>query len=382
MITFHAVCYSHHRHIDGAYPIKIKVTFKREHRHIPTNLVAHPSDLTRSLHLKSPQLIAATNNLIDQMRDAVSDLTYFDLQERDCEWIVGHIRKKFTESHFKLNFFEWCKGCRQDKMRDTALRVWSAYAGTGVDINDISAKMVEGFAEYVNGRPNVKRKNTSARYYIIALGAMFDEAKARYNDEDSGAIMIPKSPFQRVRLKAAPAEGQRNLGREVIQQIIDTRCGGKMQYALDMFVVSFALMGANLSDIWNFKEVDGWWVYHRNKTRGRRNDRAEMRVRIPDCIRDRLGCIGYSRYSKVAYATSRINTYLDRWAKDNGVDKFTFYAARHSWASIARSIGIEKATIDECLAHIGDYQVADIYAERNWEAINEANSKVLSLFKW
>lgn len=59
------------------------------------------------------------------------------------------------------------------------------------------------------------------------------------------------------------------------------------------------------------------------------------------------------------------------------------YAARHSWATIARGpAGNEKATVDEGLVHKGDYSLADIYAERDWSRINEANRRVLDLFSW
>ena len=61
---------------------------------------------------------------------------------------------------------------------------------------------------------------------------------------------------------------------------------------------------------------------------------------------------------------------------------FTFYAARHTWASLARKEGVDKATIDDALGHKGSFQIADIYAEKAWELIQEANEKVLALFEW
>lgn len=61
---------------------------------------------------------------------------------------------------------------------------------------------------------------------------------------------------------------------------------------------------------------------------------------------------------------------------------FTFGAARHSWATLARRAGVEKATVDECLAHKGDFSVTDIYAERSWELMWQANRTVLDLFRW
>jgi integrase len=77
-----------------------------------------------------------------------------------------------------------------------------------------------------------------------------------------------------------------------------------------------------------------------------------------------------------------VNKYLRQWCQREGLEPFTFYAARHSFATLARRQGVEKATIDEALGHLGDYQVADIYAERNWRLAWEANRKVLELFRW
>lgn len=381
MVTFHAICYAHHRHNDGTYPVKIKVYFKGKAVHIPTNIAAHPSDLTRSLHLKSPQLIAATNELIDQMRQAIADLTYFDMQERDCEWIVAHIRKKLTEAHFKLNFYEFCLPLATSVTARCALNSWRKFAGVDIDINDITAKMLSDYVEWMGKRENTTNGN-STNYYLIQLGKMYRLAKEKYNDEDAGVIVIPKSPFQRVRVKRQPCEGQKNIGVDVIQRMIDSRCEGKMQEAVDVFLISFALMGANLADLWNYREKNGWWIYNRAKTCERRGDKAEMRVRIPECIRERIERTDIHRHKDAHSANLCINRMLKLWAAANDIDKFSFYAARHSWASIARSIGIEKATIDECLAHIGDYQIADIYAERNWDAINGANTQVIALFKW
>ena len=82
------------------------------------------------------------------------------------------------------------------------------------------------------------------------------------------------------------------------------------------------------------------------------------------------------------YATAKVNDALKKWCEDNNVPPFTFYAARHTWASLARKAGVEKATIDECLCHKGDFSLTDIYAERSWELMTEANRRVLELFNW
>jgi integrase len=80
--------------------------------------------------------------------------------------------------------------------------------------------------------------------------------------------------------------------------------------------------------------------------------------------------------------THKVNRALAGWAERNGVPPFTFYAARKTWASLARRAGVEKATIDECLCHIGDFPVADIYIERDWELLNAANRRAIALLRW
>ena len=50
--------------------------------------------------------------------------------------------------------------------------------------------------------------------------------------------------------------------------------------------------------------------------------------------------------------------------------------------NIPKSVQPTQEDMDEALGHIGDYQVADIYAERNWALAWEANRKVLELFHW
>lgn len=81
-------------------------------------------------------------------------------------------------------------------------------------------------------------------------------------------------------------------------------------------------------------------------------------------------------------ADTQVNKYLHQWQEREGIEPFNFYAARHTFATLGRRLGVEKATIDEALGHIGDYKVADIYAERNWSLAWEANRKVLEQFRW
>lgn len=129
-----------------------------------------------------------------------------------------------------------------------------------------------------------------------------------------------------------------------------------------------------------------YWRYFRKKTTKRRTDRAEVIVAVEAQMEAFIKILqdgtGLHLWKSSRIADTQVNKYLRQWAEREGVEPFTFYAARHSWATIARRLGVEKATIDEALGHIGDYKVADIYAERNWSLAWEANRKVLAEFSW
>ena len=400
MITFKAIIIPGNKRKDGTYPVNIRVTFKGKVRRLATTLVCTPGDLTR----------------IARMRDAVKDLSPFDLESQDVDWVVRHIKDSLSQEEFHLDFFEWSDKYILTKTETTrrayscALNTLERFLGRrSLDINDISRSLLLDFMEKVD---NAKKMRYNAKTgqveesgvdkiphgastrHLAKLEHLFNAAKEKYNDEDSGRILIPRSPFSKIAKVYPVSNGQGNLGQELMQRIISSQVdNGVMRTALDLFIVSFGLMGANMADLYYAKPVRREWVYNRQKTASRRADKAEMRVPLPGdlrCYLERLeGAKGgwwlnrlHEFASSKDFATARVNRCLRKWCEDNDVEVFTFYAARHTWASLARKEGVDKATIDDALGHKGSFQIADIYAEKAWDLIQEANEKVLALFEW
>lgn len=417
MITFKPEVFAHQKRQDGTYNVKIRVTFARKSRRIPTTLYCTQADLTRSLKLKNGDIINKAAELCGQMRAACSDLTMFDLEGRDVDFIVRHITSKMTSDTFRLDFFEWSDRFLQSKSEGTrrgyisAVNAFERFLGhRSIDINDITQSMMIEFADSLREGKKVvydhdnkvfkdtdkdRNPGTVSSLYLGKLSHIFDEAKRKYNDDDSSVILIPRLPFEKAKSLLPPPSGQRSIGRELMQQFIsETEVKGNTRLALDAFIVSFGLMGANMADLYYAAPFRGeTWVYNRHKTRGRRADKAEMKVDIPRQIRPFLarlqegeGQWWLRKLHEVSEdkdgCTYLVNYHLKKWCRKSGVSDFTFYAARHTWATLARKAGVEKATVDECLGHVGDYRMADIYAERDWDNINSANKKVLDLFVW
>ena len=415
MITFKAIIITSGKRKDGTFPVKIRVTFKGVSRRLPTTIVCKQHDLTRSNKIKNPDIINACEPLITQMREAVRDISPFELEVRDVDWVVGYIRAKLRGNTFRLDFFDWfaefcrLKGPAAEKSYRGAVNLFADFLGRRqLDINDITARMIEDFIKYGQERGKIyynrhtgerleskKMKKNGAIYrHVMKLSMLFSEAKKHYNDKDGGLEVITHNPFEYIEYERIEVTGQRNLGADTMQRIISAQPKNKRQrLALDLFVVSFGFMGANIADIYKIPNIrDGVWVYNRSKTQDRRKDKAKMRVYVPEQILPYIARLqgeggafmGYlrDRFNTKDEATRWVNYHLTKWANDNGVERFTFYAARHTFASLARRQGVEKALVDECLAHKGDYDLADIYAERDWDLINGANEKVLALFEW
>ena len=339
------------------------------------------------------------------MLDAVSGFTDEQLAGKDVDWVVERMRCADALHNFRLDFFRFADDVIGSKSEGgrcqyvTAINTFAEYLGKReIDINDITKPLLVGFLRWMDGKAfsfangrispskRVRIPMGAESRHLAKLAHIYNKAKEMYNDEDEGLILIPRSPFSTIQVKHPVSRGQKPLDVATMQRVIDARHPLEtVQTSLDLFVLSFALWGANLADLYEAGEPGEVWVYHRKKVRDRRPDGAELKVRVPECVKSRLPALGklHTMAGKARYATSKVNKGLARWCADEGIPVFTFYAARHSYATLARNKAkLEKATVDECLCHIGDYKMTDIYLEPDWEMLNEANLKVLELFRW
>ena len=419
MITYKAIVISNHKRQDGKYPVKIRVYHNGKCRRLPTTLVCEQKDLTRSLKIKNPDILKSAEILIKRMRVATDGLSQYDLEDKSVDWVVNRIKDVIQGEKFSLDFFEWgekyilTKNLSTRKAYERALNALERFLGERVlDINDINKMMLLDFMEFVDKEPkmhyNRKTKTSeetkktkvakaASSLHLMKLQHIFNAAKDRYNDEDADMIRIPRSPFETIK-KVFPSgsKGQKALDRKVIQKMIVAQTDDpSIRVALDAFIVSFGLMGANLADLYLATPIQGnEWIYKRAKTTERRADGAEMRVTIPKQIEPYLRRLqegGNGEWwlpelhrlgSKKHTCNEKINDYLRRWQNAAEVEDFTFYAARHSFATIARSLGVDLAAVNDCLCHKDSLEMGRRYAPLTWEQKNEINQKVIDSFVW
>lgn len=401
---------------DGTYNVRIRVTHNREVRRLSTNLYVTESEVTKGRKIKNVRVVEITNDLIRKCREACNALG-MEILDMPIDKLVERLRHILTGGDvFSLDFLEYAERKLSDFSRGTSgsyrssLRILKRYVGDTLDISEITVNFLHGFEAFIESEPSRRGDSLAGRakggralsLYMGCIRTLYNLAKSEYNDEDRGIINIPYSPFARFKIRQPPMTRKRALPIEKIQAVInlpyvEERSRQKNQnLAKDCFLLSFLLIGMNSTDLFSAPPpADGIVVYYRKKTTGRRGDKAEMRVRIEreaafliDKYKDPSGkrmFNFYRLYSNERAFNSAINESLKKIGGLIGVEALTYYAARHSWATIAHSsaVGIDKMTVHEALNHVnGEMKVTDIYIDKDWSVIWNANRKVIDVFDW
>ena len=415
MITFKAIP-SRYKRRDGLRAVSIRVTYDGRVRWLPTTIMCAAADLTRGGNIKSPDIIAKCNELTDRLRREAASLSPYDLEGRDVDWVMKTLSERMRAQDFRLDFFRWADTFLQSKTSgnrakyETALNAFARYLGRReIDINEITHAMLVQFADAADSgcklaysrkkgiiQTDKPRTGKISPHYLAHLSHIYDGAKDRYNDEDGGAVVIPRSPFRKLDMTPPkPKNAPEPLDVSTIQAMIDTPLDSPRRASLDVFLASFLLMGVNAADLWEATPPKGKkWVFFRKKTRNRRDDHARIECAILPVLWPYLRRLGagtssewwlprfHERGKDASIAGQSVNYHLKKWAAERGMAEFTLGSARHSWATLTRKCRIEKATADDGMGHVGEYRVFDIYAVKDWDAVAEANAKVAALFRW
>ena len=418
-VTFKAVLFDHHRKEDGTNFFRIRVTHQRKTRYIKTNICVLPEDYTRSGNLKRDcDKLDLVEDLVDRMIEASNEIDTYKLKSMTIDEVVAFVEGKMVEPDaFRLDFVEFGRKIADKKSVGTAAVYHTSlnalvrfFKGRHPDIKEITVRNLRKFEEFIKNEPVIKvnwrtgeskeikkdKGGRSVSQYLGAFRHIYKEARKEFNDPDLGKFPISVDPFEYYSVPKIPAAKHRDISVETIQLMIDSRhqLEGRVRMAVDAFLISFGLQGMNAIDLFECGKVKGdILTYCRTKTTTRREDGAEMFLRVEECIRkimddykDKERCFDYHRrYSNPGTFTTALNQGIARWCKKYKVDAFTFYSARHSWATIGRSkrCNIDKALITAGLCHVSDSKNADdVYIRLDWETVWDANAKILAVFDW
>ena len=219
--------------------------------------------------------------------------------------------------------------------------------------------------------------------------------RAVYNRAVEDDIIENRNPFRKV-YTGVDKTVKRALPLPVIKKIktLDLSLNSSLDFARDMFLMSFYLRGMSFIDMAFLKKSDlknGYVTYRRRKT-GQQliiEWTKEMQMildKYPENESDYLlpiirnsGTNEQCTYRNVGY---NINHNLKTIAGMVGVAiPLTLYVARHSWASAAKAKGIPLSVISEGMGHDSETTTQIYLASLDTSVVDKANSLILKSLK-
>lgn len=416
MLTIKAEVQRDKQRSDGTYNVKVRFTQDRKVKRLSSSLFVTSKDLTKSFNFKEGTTVKKeVDKLINTYQEKCAKLQ-LEVNHYTLDDILAFL-KSDREQTQPIDFILFCKewlettAIKGKKNYQSALNSFISYLGKEhLKTDEVTSQLLNGFKAHLNLKREKQvlqlqkqgKRIPSNRIVSLYLGSirhLFNEAKKKYNDYDKNIILIPHSPFEHIEVPKQEATRKRALTAEVINQILMLpyicNANGKerncpFNLAKDCFILSFCLMGMNSVDLHSCDEIEENVItYYRSKTTGRRLDKAKMKVSILPILSslikkykdytDKKVFRFYQMYNTANNFNRAINAGLKEIGKLLKVDDLEFYAARHSWGTIAlNKVGIDKYTVHSALNHVDEaMKVTDIYIERDFINENQANAKVI-----
>lgn len=309
-------------------------------------------------------LIYTADDVIDEFNRYAHEYSLFNFMENVIAGLKRNGKIRTSETYRSaLNSFR--------KFRD----------GRDVLLDCLSSEIMEAYEVWHKKRGNAP--NTISFYTRIL--------RAIYNRAVEDDIIENRNPFRHV-YTGVDKTVKRALPLAVIRKIkaLDLSLTPTLDYARDMFLMSFYFRGMSFIDMAFLKKTDlknGYVIYRRRKT-GQQLIIAwtkEMQMildKYPENKSDYLLPIirrpGVNERSTYRNAGYNINHNLKRIAGMVGVTiPLTLYVARHSWASAAKAKGIPLSVISEGMGHDSEATTQIYLASLDTSVVDRANSIIL-----
>ncbi len=312
------------------------------------------------------------------------------------EYSADDLIDEFNRYEHEYSLFNFMEGIIVSLKQNGKLRTSETYRSTlnsfrkfrsdeDIMLDSITSRTMQDFETW-HRRRGVTSNTIS--FYTRILRAVYNRAV-----EDD--IIEDRFPFRHV-YTGVDKTVKRALPLAVIKKIklLDLSMTPQLDYARDMFLLSFYLRGMSFIDMAFLKKTDlkgGYVTYCRRKT-GQRliiEWTKEMQLildKYPENSTDYLlpiirstGINERCSYRNTGY---NINYSLKQIAGMVGVAiPLTLYVARHSWASAAKAKGIPISVISEGMGHDSESTTRIYLASLDTSVVDRANSLILKSLK-
>ncbi|RAJ15918.1 tyrosine-type recombinase/integrase [Arenibacter echinorum] len=324
----------------------------------------------------------------------------------DPDVLVEYIRKAWDkkvvtkireEVHNGMTLSEWGNVIIDRKLKSNKPGTASWYAGgirafiklngdNDLRLDEINVTLLKNFKIEHESKGNSSNGISS---YMRAVRAIYNSAIK----EDQ--FTTQKNPFEHFKIPTTKRTKKKAIIKVDFMKIrdLDYKKGTPIWHAQNYTLIMFNCRGMNFIDLVKLQVRDmanGRIFYGRSKTGD------QLSVRITDELKRLLAYYAKGKknddylfpanydgstksYEKYKSIRRRMNAHLKVIASDAGIEEeFTTYTIRHSWATIAKFMGISIEVISEGLGH-NSLRTTEIYLKSfTNHVLDEANELIVS----
>lgn len=356
----------------------------------------YPIDCDK-VNIEIYEKLDATKKVINEIGESIDNIKVDTLVDEIKDRWEGknksNLKKKFA-SCITLSEFGKVLIERKNKANKPATAKWykdsiktfNDFNGSDMKLNEISVKFLKDFEAEHRSRNNTT--NTISAY-IRGVSAVYNAAIA----EDE--FKTDKNPFKHYKIPRTRRVKKKALPKKNISDFKDIQYefGSTLWHTKNYMRVMFLARGMNFIDLAKLKVSkihSGYIFYGRSKTddpmcvkiTAELQDILDyyMEGKEPDDFVFPIGNDGSPEMFKKYRSDRRlVNKQLKIIAKDAGFEgKLTTYYLRHSWATIAKHLGVSTSMISDALGH-QSVATTEVYLKSFVdEALDEANILVVS----
>ncbi len=376
-----------------------QIVHERKHRQLLTNYQVFQDEWNESRSTIVVDNSSDRRSFIISTRESIRmDLERLtkiirQLDDSGLAYTPDDVITEFRHYASKYSLFNYMRGIISKLMQNGKVRTSETYTaalnsfkkfrnGEDIMLDSLNSETMEAYEAWLLSRGVVP--NTTSFYIRII--------RAAYNRAVEDDAIENRDPFRHV-YTGVDKTAKRALPLAMIKKIknMDLSATQSLEYARDMFVLSFMLRGMSFIDMAYLKKTDlkdGYVIYRRRKT-GQQltiewtNEMRRILDKYPVNPTQYLlpiiktaGCNERWAYKNASY---NINHNLKTIA--NMIDTnlpLTMYVARHSWASAAKAKGIPLSVISQGMGHDSEATTQIYLASLETSVVDKANALILS----
>jgi integrase len=376
---------------DGTVPIVVRVTHKAKVRYISTPFSIQPamfddkSGRVKPKHPSANKMNLALAAIMQRYYEKLIELS-MAVENMEIEEVVAYLKRmnasdvSFTaHMQSRIDFFRKRDRMSYAEMHERAVKKLRQYAGKeDIPFSSIGVSFLKGFEEWLEDQG---QGVNSRRICLNCIRTTYLHAI------DNDIISADRNPFRKFKIRQEKHR-PRPLTKEQFDTLREKAKGEpRMERAVDLFMLSFYLIGINFKDMLLLKKedlVNGRIEYDRAKTK--RHYSVLVEPEAMELIKKYEGEKYLLHYMESKKKTSKdasradihhdVISNVNKCLKDLHGGPISTYSARYSWATFAAQLDIPRDTIALALGH-GLNTMTDLYIDYDIAKADRANRAVI-----